>query len=103
MRVLMIAGVAGKAEAGAAGFKAFACASGWDDFPPVDDMSLAAGCDVAAAYDLPVAVHCELPELGPGTDSEVLAVRWAARIARTGTAPAGCCTRLARRISLTCS
>jgi allantoinase len=73
--------LAAMAEAGAAGFKAFACASGWDDFPAVDDISLAAGCDVAGAYNLPVAVHCELPDLGPGPDSEVLAVRWAARIA----------------------
>jgi allantoinase len=77
-----VARLAAMAEAGAAGFKAFACPSGWDDFPAVDDASLAAGCSIAAAYDLPVAVHCERPELGPGPESEVAAVRWAAAIAR---------------------
>ncbi len=73
--------LAAMAEAGAAGFKAFACPSGWDDFPPVDDQSLAAGCSVAAAHDLPVAVHCERPDLASGHDTEIVAVRWAATIA----------------------
>lgn len=62
----------GMAEAGAVGFKAFACPSGWDDFPQIDDAALAAGCEVAAAFDIPVAVHCE-----PEPD----AVSWAAAIA----------------------
>ena len=73
--------LAAMAEAGAAGFKAFACPSGWDDFPPVDDASLATGCSVAAAHDVPVAVHCERPDLASGPDTEVVAVRWAAAIA----------------------
>ena len=60
--------LAAMADAGAAGFKAFVCPSGWDDFPRVDDASLATGCEVATAYDVPVAVHCERPDLasGPG-------------------------------------
>jgi allantoinase len=73
--------LAAMAEAGAAGFKAFACPSGWDDFPPVDDASLAQGCEIAAAHDVPVAVHCERPDLASGPDTEVVAVRWAAAIA----------------------
>jgi allantoinase len=68
-------------EAGVVGFKAFACPSGWDDFPPADDATLSAGCAVAAAQDLPVAVHCELAHLGDGAESEVAAVRWAATVA----------------------
>jgi allantoinase len=69
------------AAAGAAGFKAFACPSGWDDFPPVDDASLDAGCHVAAGFDIPVAVHCERPDLASGPGTEIEAVRWAAAIA----------------------
>jgi len=69
------------AAAGVAGFKAFACPSGWDDFPPIDANSLAAGLAVAARLDLPVAVHCELEALGHSIESEVSAVEWAARLA----------------------
>jgi allantoinase len=69
------------AAAGAVGFKAFTCPSGWDDFPPVDEASLRAGCWVAAVHDLPVAVHCELAEMGRGPESEVAAVRFAASVA----------------------
>ncbi len=66
------------ADAGVAGFKAFACPSGWDDFPPVDEAALAAGLAAGARRRLPVAVHCELAALGHSVDSEVAAVRWAA-------------------------
>jgi allantoinase len=69
------------ATAGVAGFKAFACPSGWDDFPPVDEATLAAGLSVAGGLNLPVAVHCELAALGPTADSEVAAIRWAAGLA----------------------
>jgi allantoinase len=69
------------AAAGVAGFKAFACPSGWDDFPPVDEPSLARGMAVAAGLNLPVAVHCELEGLGHTVESEVAAVGWAARLA----------------------
>jgi allantoinase len=76
-----VGNLAAMADEGAAGFKAFACPSGWEDFPAVDDASLRAGCEIGAAYDLPVAVHCELPGFGPGPESEVAAVRWSAGIA----------------------
>ncbi|HEY2429770.1 MAG TPA: allantoinase AllB [Acidimicrobiales bacterium] len=68
------------AAAGVVGFKAFACPSGWDEFPPVDRQALAAGATVAARRGLPVAVHCELAELGHSVESEVEAVRWAAAV-----------------------
>ncbi|MDP9074606.1 MAG: amidohydrolase family protein, partial [Actinomycetota bacterium] len=68
-------------SAGAVGFKAFACPSGWDDFPAVDEATLAAGMAVAARFDVPVAVHCELASMGHSAESEVAAVRWAARLA----------------------
>jgi allantoinase len=66
--------------AGVVGLKAFACPSGWDDFPPVDEPALRHGAAAAARHDLPVAVHCELEELGHAAESEVAAVRWAAGI-----------------------
>jgi len=69
------------AAAGVAGFKAFACPSGWDDFPPIDDKSLSSGLAVAARLGLPVAVHCELEALGHTVESEASAVGWAARLA----------------------
>jgi allantoinase len=49
------------AERGVAGFKAFMCDSGIDDFPAVDDDTLHAGMARAAALGLPVAVHAERP------------------------------------------
>ena len=69
------------ADAGVVGFKAFACPSGWADFPPADALTLAAGMSAAARMGLPVAVHCELDDLGHSPESEVAAVRWAAGIA----------------------
>ena len=69
------------ADAGVCGFKAFACPSGWDDFPAADDETLAAGMAVAARRDLPVAVHCERASLGHSAYSEVAALRWAAELA----------------------
>jgi allantoinase len=68
-------------DAGVVGFKAFACSSGWAAFPPIDAASLAAGFAVAAKARVPVAVHCELAELGRTVESEVAAVRWAAQLA----------------------
>lgn len=73
--------LAAMADAGAIGFKAFACESGWDDFPPVDTTALAAGCDVARRVNVPVAVHCEDRSQGDGPEAEVASVRWAAAIA----------------------
>jgi allantoinase len=74
------------ADAGVAGFKAFACPSGWDDFPAADEVTLAAGMAVAARRNLPVAVHCEVAALGHSAASEVEAVRWAARLAAQASA-----------------
>jgi allantoinase len=76
-----VGALAGMLDAGAVGCKAFACPSGWDDFPPVDDATLDAGCEVAAASQVPVAVHCERPGFGDGPVAEVEAVRWAAAVA----------------------
>ena len=49
------------AERGVAGFKAFMCDSGIEDFPAADDDTLHAGMAKAAALGLPVAVHAERP------------------------------------------
>ncbi len=49
------------ADAGAAGFKAFMCHSGLDEFPAADAATLKAGMTIAAELGLPVAVHAELP------------------------------------------
>lgn len=74
-------------DAGAVGFKAFLCPSGWDDFPAVDDATLRHGCATAAARGVPVVVHAELEEGRGSVASEVAAVRWAASTAaRSGTA-----------------
>jgi allantoinase len=51
------------AARGVAGFKAFMCDSGIDDFPAVSDEQLAAGMERAAALGLPVLVHAERPAL----------------------------------------
>ena len=54
------------AQRGVAGFKAFMCDTGIDDFDAVDDDQLAAGMERAAALGLPVLVHAERPaELRP--------------------------------------
>jgi allantoinase len=47
------------AARGVAGFKAFMSASGMDDFPRADDLTLYEGMQRAAALDLPLAVHAE--------------------------------------------
>ena len=49
------------AERGVAGFKAFMCDTGIDDFAAADDDTLGAGMARAAALGLPVAVHAEHP------------------------------------------
>ncbi len=68
-------------DAGVVGFKAFACPSGMDDFPPVDGPTLSAGFRAAAGAGRPVALHAELTALGHTAESEVEAVRWAAGLA----------------------
>ena len=49
------------AERGVAGFKAFMCDTGIDDFDRVDDDQLAGGMERAARLGLPVLVHAERP------------------------------------------
>ena len=49
------------AQRGVAGFKAFMCDTGIDDFDAVDDDQLGAGMERAAALGLPVLVHAERP------------------------------------------
>lgn len=71
--------------AGVVGFKAFACPSGWDDFPEVDEPTLLAGLERSAVSGRPVGLHAELAQHGHTVASEVEAVRWAAGLAdRTG-------------------
>ncbi len=49
------------AKCGAAGFKAFMCPSGLDEFPAADENTLREGMRIAADLNLPVAVHAESP------------------------------------------
>lgn len=67
--------------AGVAGFKAFGCSSGWDDFPAADAATLRAGFEAGARHDVPVALHCEFDELGHSAASELTSLRWAAGLA----------------------
>jgi len=54
------------AERGVVGFKAFMAASGVDEFPAADDLTLLEGMVRAARLRLPVAVHAESDELTRG-------------------------------------
>lgn len=47
------------AERGVAGYKAFMCPSGIDDFEWADDVTLYRGMEIAAKVDLPVLLHAE--------------------------------------------
>lgn len=49
------------ARAGVAGFKAFMCPSGLDEFAAAGEQTLRMGMHVAAEFGLPVAVHAESP------------------------------------------
>lgn len=51
----------GMAEAGAAGFKAFLCPSGIEEFPAANAATLREGMERARRWNLPVAVHAEDP------------------------------------------
>jgi allantoinase len=55
--------MAGMAERGVIGFKAFMCDSGLAEFPRADDKTLRAGMRAAAQLGLPVAVHAESEEI----------------------------------------
>lgn len=54
--------MAGMAERGVVGFKAFMCDSGLPEFPHADDKTLRDGMREAARLGLPVAVHAENEE-----------------------------------------
>lgn len=74
--------------AGAVGLKAFACDSGWDDFPAVDEASLLAGLRAVASTGGVVALHAELP-VGARegmADIETPVVAWAGRLAAEASA-----------------
>jgi allantoinase len=58
------------AERGVAGFKAFMCDTGIDDFAAADDDVLGAGMERAAALGLPVLVHAERPSELRAMDGE---------------------------------
>jgi allantoinase len=55
--------MAGMAERGVVGFKAFMCDSGLPEFPYADDKTLRDGMREAARLGLPVAVHAENEEM----------------------------------------
>ena len=55
--------MAGLAECGVIGFKAFMADSGLPEFPRSDDLTLLRGMEQAARLGLPVAVHAETNEL----------------------------------------
>jgi allantoinase len=61
-----VAEMAGMAECGAIGFKAFLCDSGLAEFPRADDLTLLEGLREAARLDLPVGVHAESHEITSG-------------------------------------
>jgi allantoinase len=58
-----VAHMAGMAERGVVGFKAFMCDSGLPEFPYSDDKTLRDGMREAARLGLPVAVHAENQEM----------------------------------------
>jgi len=64
------------AELGVAGFKAFMCPSGIDDFEAADDETLRAGMAEAARLGLPVAVHAESAEITAGLTARATGRGW---------------------------
>ena len=74
------------ARAGVAGFKAFLCPSGLEEFAPANEATLRKGMHIAAEFEVPVAVHAESPAViaahqrefpptRPGTMADWLASR----------------------------
>ena len=57
------------ASAGVAGFKAFLCHSGIDEFPNVDEEDLRAAMPEVARAGLPLLVHAELAGTGQGASA----------------------------------
>src|SRR5580658_10138397 len=70
-----ISELAGLADRGVVGFKAFLCDSGLPEFPRADDLTLYEGMTESARLGLPVAVHAE---------SEEITKRLSKRIAEAG-------------------
>jgi allantoinase len=64
------------AARGVVGFKAFLCPSGIDDFPYADHNTLEAGMKIAAALQLPVAVHAEHLEVLEQARAQVKGTSW---------------------------
>lgn len=72
--------MAGLAEAGAVGFKAFLSNSGLPEFSRADDLTLFEGMAEAARLGLPVAVHAESEEITAGLSERMVAEgRWGVR------------------------
>jgi allantoinase len=65
--------LAGLADAGAVGFKAFMADSGLPEFPRADDLTLFEGMTEAARLGLPVAVHAENQEITAALSARLLA------------------------------
>jgi allantoinase len=65
--------LAGLAERGVIGFKAFMSDSGLPEFPRSDDLTLYEGMREAARLDLPVSVHAESEEITRGLSQRFLA------------------------------
>jgi allantoinase len=65
--------LAGLAERGVIGFKAFLCDSGLAEFPRCDEQTLFEGMRIAAQLGLPVAVHAESEAITSKLSREALA------------------------------
>ncbi len=65
--------LAGLAERGVIGFKAFLCDSGLAEFPRSDEETLFEGMRIAARFGLPVAVHAESETITSALTREALA------------------------------
>jgi allantoinase len=72
------------AERGVAGYKAFMCPSGIDDFQWADDVTLYRGMEIAAKVGLPVLLHAESEAI-----LAAMAATSAAAASAAGTAAAG--------------
>ncbi len=65
--------LAGLADRGVIGFKAFLCDSGLEEFPRCDADTLLEGMRIAAQFGLPVAVHAESQAITSALAREALA------------------------------
>jgi allantoinase len=79
---------------GVIGLKAFMCDSGWESFPACDPATLDCGLRAASVANLPVAVHCEDPELFDQVDGSRSVTSEVSAVARAGELAARHGTRL---------